>query len=223
MQWAGLSRCHGLLCISLQLQRIGLLPDSVFLPERLCFTMSFRKKDKAKRQREEGIYKEEVKTFVMDEWRKQFAIEVVESLPLVLVGGKHVVDYSGAAKILVERSGGFQSIMTAPARILTCFWSCFQIFSTAPPHPPETLKLGQTSGRNFKRNLKIGGYHVSSPCDRLFLTQRSPSFRAPFPPLPSPFWAPYIYQHAHLPTRVFLRWRAVPAVQVCLPSQHHLF
>ena len=48
----------------------------------------FPKKEKAKRQREEAIYKEELKILVMDEGRKQFAIEVVEALPLVESRGK---------------------------------------------------------------------------------------------------------------------------------------
>ena len=43
----------------------------------------------------------------MDKGRKQFAVEVVGTLPLVLdvvkVRGKQVVDYYGAAKILVEK------------------------------------------------------------------------------------------------------------------------
>ena len=56
--------------------------------------MFFREKEKAKRQREEAIYKEGVKIFVMDEGRKQF---VIEALPLAEGMGKQVVDYSGAA------------------------------------------------------------------------------------------------------------------------------
>ena len=56
------------------------LSPSVFPPELLCVKMSVREKEKAKRQREEAIYKEEVKVFVMDEGRKQFAIEVVDAL-----------------------------------------------------------------------------------------------------------------------------------------------
>ena len=50
--------------------------------------MYFREKEKANRQREEAIYKGGVKIFVMDEGRKQFAIEVVEALPLVESRGK---------------------------------------------------------------------------------------------------------------------------------------
>ena len=39
----------------------------------------------------------------MDEGRKQYATEVVEGLPLAEVRGRQVADYSGAAKIVVEK------------------------------------------------------------------------------------------------------------------------
>ena len=43
-----------------------------------------------------------------------------------------------------------------------------------PQNPLETLKLGQTSDRNGFVTLKIGGSHVASPWDQLFLTRRPP-------------------------------------------------
>ena len=73
---------------------------SISPPELLCIKMSFREKQKATRQREEAIDKEEVTIFVMDEGRKQVVIEVVEALPFVEVRGKQAVEYSGAAKVL---------------------------------------------------------------------------------------------------------------------------
>ena len=109
--------------------------------------------------------------------------------------------------------GDFQPTLRTPVRMLTDF--C-HILRFSAQKPLETLNLGQTSDRNGFSTLKMGGYHVASPWDQLFLTRRPPparkdpagpssSFPAPFPSSPSPSWATYIHRCLHIALR-YLQW-----------------